>query len=448
MRHSPRRLMLLSATLLWAVATAAQEPAPQEPIPPQPAPQAPVAPVEKSTYSILYDARIVPTERLAKVSINLSAVPEQVRWLRFVIDSERHFAFRGDGKVEVDGDSVLWEPPPNGGRLSYSFWIDHLRNSSSYDARCSENWALFRGDDMVPPARVRTLVGAESEARLRLRVPDGWSAALPYERLSDGTYAIADPRRRFDRPTGWMVVGKIGVLRERIAGARVAVAGPMGQHLRRHDILALLRWTLPTLRNIIGELPDRILVVGAGDPMWRGGLSGPKSVFIHADRPLISTDLSSPILHELMHSVMSARAGPDGDWVVEGLAELYSLELLVRSKTVSRRRHAKAMDRLERVGRGVSRLAAGEAEGPVTARAVVVLREIGEKIGEITEGASDLDDVLKRLCAERGVMTFERFRTTVEAVAGKDLSLFARSEFRPPRRSQRVSAPPSPPPAP
>jgi hypothetical protein len=291
---------------------------------------------------------------------------------------------------------------------------------------------------------VRTIVGAESVARLRLRVPDGWSAALPYERLSDGTYAIADPRRRFDRPTGWMVAGKIGVLRERIAGSRVAVAGPVGQHLRRHDILALLRWTLPTLRHIIGELPDRILVVGAGDPMWRGGLSGPKSVFIHADRPLISTDLSSPILHELMHSVMAARAGPDGDWVVEGLAELYSLELLVRSKTVSRRRHAKAVARLQQVGRSVSRLAVEEAGGPVTARAVIALREIGEKIEAATEGASGMDDVLKRLCAERGVMTTERFRTTVEAVAGQQLSLFARSEFRPVRRPERVSAPPKP----
>jgi len=380
----------------------------------------------ETRYSVRFDVRIVPTERLAKVSIRLGRGASQVRWLRFAIDPMRHFGFRGDGRVEVDEGSVLWEPPREGGRLRYSFWIDHLRDSSSYDARCAENWALFRGDDMVPPVRVRTAVGAHSDSTLRLRVPNGWSVALPHRLVSDGTYAIDDPHRRFDRPKGWMVVGKIGVLRERIARTRVAVAGPVGQHLRRHDILALLRWTLPTLRRIVGDLPDRILVVSAGDPMWRGGLSGPKSVFVHADRPLISTDLSSPILHELVHTVMGARSGADGDWVVEGLAELYSLELLVRSKTVSRRRYAKALRRMEERGRTVSRLAERISGGAFTARAVVVLHEIDEEIEAATDGESSLDEVVRRLSAERGVVTSERFRRLAEEVAGRQLSGLAR----------------------
>jgi hypothetical protein len=396
----------------------------------------------ETSYSVRFDARIVPTERLAKVSIRLGGGASQVRWLRFAIDPVRHFGFRGDGKVDIDGASVLWEPPPGGGSLRYSFWIDHLRNSSTYDARSAENWALFRGDDMVPPVRVRTVVGAHSNSTLRLRVPDGWSAALPHRLVSDGTYAIDDPHRRFDRPKGWMVVGRIGVLRERIAKARVAVAGPVGQNLRRHDILALLRWTLPSLRKIAGELPDRILVVSAGDPMWRGGLSGPKSVFVHADRPLISTDLSSPILHELMHTVMGARSGADGDWVVEGLAELYSLKLLVRSKTVSRRRYAKALDRMEEKGRGVAGLARKDSSGALTARAVVVLDQVDQEIEAATDGASSLDDVVSRLCAEHGVVTSERFRSIAEEVAGRQLAVFARSDFQRVASSSRATGSP------
>ncbi len=383
----------------------------------------------ESRYSVRFDARVVPTERLAKISIRLGQGASSVRWLRFRIDPVRHFGFRGDGRIELDGESVLWEPPGDGGALHYSFWIDHLRNSSSYDARCAENWALFRADDMVPPVRVRTVVGAKSTSSLRLRVPDGWSAALPYQRAPDGSFDLDDPHRRFDRPKGWMVVGKIGVLRERIAGSHVAVAGPAGQQVRRHDILALLRWTLPTLRKIAGELPDRILVVSAGDPMWRGGLSGSNSVFVHADRPLISTDLSSPVLHELVHAVMGARSGSDGDWVVEGLAELYSLELLVRSKTVSRRRHAKALRRLEEQSRGVKRLAGERSSGRETARAVAVLHEIDQQIEAASDGESGLDDVLKRLCAERGVISTERFRLLAEEVAGQELSAFARREI-------------------
>lgn len=426
--------MNLRSAPLWLAAVAAALLAP-----PHASGQSEAA--EKS-YSVSFDVRIVPTERLANVSIRLGRGASRVRWLRFVIDPVRHFSFRGDGTVEVKEGSVLWQPPREGGRLRYSFWIDHLRNSSSYDARCAENWALFRGDDMVPPVRVRTVVGAHSISRLRLRLPEGWSAALPHERVSDGTFAIDDPHRRFDRPKGWMVVGKIGVLRERIAKTRVAIAGPVGQHLRRHDNLALLRWTLPTLRKIIGELPDRIQVVSAGDPMWRGGLSGPKSLFVHADRPLISTDLSSPILHELMHTVMGAHSAADGDWVVEGLAELYSLELLVRSKTVSRRRYREALRRMEEKSRGVVSLARGDASGAVTARAVVLLHEIGEQIEAATGGESSLDDVVRRLCSERGVISGERFRDIAEEVAGRQLAAFARREFPPSIRTTRARTAP------
>lgn len=392
----------------------------------------------QTTYSVRFDVRVVPTERLAKVSIRLGRGASQVRWLRFRIDPVRHFGFRGDGRVEVEGESVLWEPPREGGRLRYSFWIDHLRNSSSYDARCAENWALFRGDDLVPPVRARTMVGAHSSSTLRLRVPDGWSAAVPHRLVSDGTFAIDDPHRRFDRPVGWMVVGKIGVLRERIAKTRVAVAGPVGQQLRRHDTLALLRWSLPTLRKIIGVLPSRILVVSAGDPMWRGGLSGPKSVFVHADRPLISTDLSSPILHELMHTVMGAHSAAGGDWVVEGLAELYSLELLVRSKTMSRRRYADALRRMEERSRGVTSLAGDDSSGARTARAVVVLHQIDEEIEAATDGESSLDEVVKRLSTERGAISTERFRRIAEEVAGRQLPAFARHGI--PRTEMTTSA--------
>ena len=43
----------------------------------------------------------------------------------------------------------------------------------------------------------------------------------------------------------------------------------------------------------------RLLIVSAGDPMWRGGLSGPSSMFLHSDRPLISENRTSTLLHEL-----------------------------------------------------------------------------------------------------------------------------------------------------
>lgn len=389
----------------------------------------PPPPPEPIAYLVTFEARIVPSERLAHASIRLGTGALAVRFLEFQIDPRRHVEFRGDGKVIVDGAVVRWEPPARGGSLRYKFRIDHLRTSSAYDARCADDWALFRGDDLFPPARVRATALARSRSTLRLRVPDGWKIAVPYARQADGSYQVHHESRRFDRPTGWYALGRIGVLRERIAGAHVAVAGPVGQGVRRHDILALLRWTLPKLRAVLGELPERILIVSADDPMWRGGLSGPNSVFVHADRPLITPDITSPILHELFHAVTRARAGDDGDWVVEGLAEYYGLELLVRSRAVSKRRHERALDALARKSAGVA-LAGQRSAGAATARAVTVLRALDARIREQTGARMSLDPVVAVLSRQLEPVTTEGFQRTAERVTGLDLDSFFRANVR------------------
>ena len=396
------------------------------------------APPERR-YEVLFDARILPTERAARVTIRLGEGASLVRRILLRVDPERHVDWSGDGEISIEGDEVSWAPPRGGGRLEYFFRIDHLRTSSGYDARCAESWALFRGGDMFPPARVRAVVGAHSRSRLRLRVPDGWSVAVPYARRGS-FFEVENPNRRFDRPTGWMAAGRLGVVRERIAGVRVAVAGPVGQGVRRHDMLALLRWTLPALRDAIGELPDRLLVVGAGDPMWRGGLSGPRSVFVHADRPLISVDMSSPLLHEIVHAAMSVRSGKGGDWIVEGLAELYSLEMLVRSRTMSRRRFDKVLRRLADKGRGVVRLDVAESSGPVTARAATLLHDLDGAIAKATDGAAGLDEVLARLARRREPVTPELLRNVASEVAGRDLDGFLRSRAGAPLTRRPSSA--------
>ena len=379
-------------------------------------------------YDLLFEATLVPTDRVARVRLRMG--PNQVNRMVFRIDPQRHTNLRGDGKLVVEGSSVSWDPPRVGGSLRYEFRVDALRNASAYDARISEQWAIFRGGDLFPPARVRAEQGAYSRSTLRLRVPKGWSIALPYERVGNGSYRIEDEHRHFDRPTAWMVLGRIGVLRERVAGSSVAVAGPFRQKLRRQDILALLRWTLPSLRGVLGALPPRLLVAGAGDPMWRGGLSGPNSVFIHAERPLITPDGSSPILHEMFHAVTGARAVVDGDWVVEGLAELYSFELLVRSHTISKARFERMLGRVAARGAN-ARLRAHGSDGPSTARAVSVLRELDAELRARTEQQKTLDDVVAELARRRQAVSTSSFQATAEQISGLELDEFFRTKVEP-----------------
>ena len=379
-------------------------------------------------YDVEFEATLIPTDRLARARVRIG--PSQVKRMVFRIDPERHTNLRADGKLVVEGRSASWDPPPTGGSLRYDFRIDALRNASAYGARISQQWAIFRGGDLFPPARVRAEQGAYSRSTLRLRVPEGWSIAVPYERVTKGTYKIENEHRHFDRPTSWMVLGRIGVLRERIAGSSVAVAGPFRQKLRRQDILALLRWTLPSLRSVIGALPPRLLVAGAGDPMWRGGLSGPDSLFIHAERPLITPDGSSPILHEMFHAVTGAHSTVDGDWVVEGLAELYSYELLVRSHTMSKARFERMLSRVVARSANAPLRGTGSA-GASTGRAVGVLRQLDAELRARTEQQKNLDDVVAELARRHQGVSTASFRATAEQISGLDLGEFFRTKVDP-----------------
>ena len=205
--------------------------------------------------------------------------------------------------------------------------------------------------------------------------------------------------RQFDQPTGWIAVGDIGVRRETISGVRVAVAGPQGHAVRRMDMLALLNWTLPELTALLPEPLTRLTIVSAGDPMWRGGLSAPASLYIHADRPLISENGTSTLLHELMHTALSIRARPGADWIIEGLAEYYSLELLKRGGAISGRRFTSAIAKLATWAEQAESLCAASSTGATTALAVTVFSALDKEIRERTNEASTLDDLLQRLLA-------------------------------------------------
>ncbi len=379
-------------------------------------------------YDFTVAARIVPTERAAHVTLELGRGAQNVKRLRFRIDPQRHLLFRGDGSVVTEGAHVTWTPPRTGGALHYVFRIDHLRDARRYDARCAKTWAIFRGEDLVPQARVLAEVGARSRTRLRVRLPEGWSMATPYAKLRGGAYRVEHPRRRFDRPTGWMIAGILGAIREEVAGVRVAIVGPRGAGVHRQDVLALLRWTLPSLREAFASLPDRLLIVSAGDPMWRGGLSGPGSLFLHAHRPLITEDGTSPILHEVVHTALRLHPGSDGDWAIEGLAEYYSLEILGRSGTVSRERLLHAYEMLAKRGADAAHLRSKSVSGAGTARAVTVLRALDQRIRDATDQTRSLDDVSRLLVRDGGSVTTARVQDLAQRVSGQDLAPFFASE--------------------
>ena len=384
---------------------------------------APGAAVSAPTFDVRYDVLLLPGDGIARVTIHLDGdgLPEA---LRFRVDTRRHKDFTGDGEIDMEKGRLVWRVPSEGGKLRYEVIIDHDRDGPGKDAAITDRWALFRGEDLVPSMAVNTEVDIESDATLELHLPAEWSVVTPWEKIGDDTFAIEQTHRFVDRPTGWVLAGRLGVTRETVAGVRLSIGNPWRHDLHRLDILALLRWTLDDLVEVFPNHPERFAIVGAADPMWRGGLSGPDSLYLHADRPLIQRDGTSPILHEMVHSFMHARAGEDGDWIVEGIAEYYSLALLRRSRTFSKRRYERSLEKLREKGRDVDDLLVAHADHAVAARGAVLLAELDERIRAATKGRKSLDDVAQVLQEERAPITTKRFIEIAEDVAGSKLTRF------------------------
>ncbi|MEO6065377.1 MAG: hypothetical protein ABIP49_06340 [Lysobacterales bacterium] len=380
-------------------------------------------------YRLDYTAEFMPARKGARVS--LAALPDEGRLkvLDFYMPASRYIDIRGDGRITRNGDRVLWVIPRKGGTLVYFHLIDHRRPSGAYDARITSNWAIVRGDNLFPAAITTATRNSDARARLHFKLPKGWNGVeTPYlpTRKPGGGLVVVNSGRSFDRPTGWIVAGKVGTRREHIDGTSVVVSSPTGQGMRRMDIMAMVHWHLREMDSAFAGLPRKILIAGAGDPMWRGGLSGPRSLWMHSDRPLISENGTSSLLHELSH-VVTGLTGADGaDWIAEGIAEFYSIEFMRRAGTISRHRYDRAMDGLRKRSADIRVLRTSRSTGAVTARAVLLFAALDAEIRKRTANKKRLDHVVRLLRVENRVGLAE-LRKAAREVIGKDSTTLAAS---------------------
>ena len=379
-------------------------------------------------YDLTWRATFAPDAAHVAVEVNLAGdkLPSKVR---LSVDPRRYRNFRSTDPLQVGEQEVVWRPQGKKSRLRYEFVVNHKRSAGGYDSYKTRNWALFRGDKLVPRARVTAAKNLQSRATLELVLPPEWTAAMPYATDTKYRYRIDDPQRRFDRPAGWMLVGKIGVRSERVEQVTIVVAAPEGDPARRQDTLAFINWNLPKLLEVFPDFPERLLIVSAGDPLWRGGLSGPRSLFLHSDRPLISENRTSSLLHELVHVAMGIRGDHESDWIVEGLAEFYSIQTLHGSGGISQRRYEQAMEWMRNWAARAPTLFAKNSTGATTARAMLVFATVDAEIRKLTNGAASLDDVARKLAAERGEVSLARLQAVARQVAGKPLRSLQRDQL-------------------
>ncbi|WP_053143576.1 hypothetical protein [Pseudomonas sp. P97.38] len=346
-----------------------------------------------------YHVHLLPQSDQAEVRLTL-ARGSAVRSLDFDLDDgSRYSDFKADGQWQLTPGKHargVWRPTADKASLSYRVRISHTRKNGTFETRMTPTWALFRGDDLVPSAKLDQQDGVELVARLEVELPDGWkSIETPWPRIGKQRFRIDNPSRLFDRPTGWMLAGKLGSRRTRLGETEVTVASPQGQGMRRMDVLTLLTFVWPQVQAVVPRHPAKLLIVGAGDPLWRGAQGAHESIYLHSRPPLVSERGSSPLLRELMQVLARVNDRDRSDWISEGLTEFYAIELLRRAGGLSDERYQALNDRLARDSRGVTSLRGEQISPAMVAKAVLLLQELDREIRLKTRNKRSLDDVLQ-----------------------------------------------------
>ncbi len=391
----------------------------------------------RETYSVLFTVQIDRDHNsIARVRWDLSGIDE-IGYMRLKLEGDRYRSFSGTGSFERRGEELVWTPRAPYAHLAYSVSIDHRRaEGKGFDSYASEDWILTRTDDLFPDVTVdlRREIEPNPEARARLafKLPEGWRALspLPFEKKS-GAFIVEMPQKYFDRPWGWLLLGRVAVSSATIEGCRVTVGTVPGVKLKPERVLRLVRGALPIMRRLFRTVPPKILIVSGPDPMWRGGLSGESSFFLHGDRPLRTPDKTSPVLHELFHVLAPFRPAPDGHWVTEGLAEYYSLEIQRRLGRLTPEGFARGLSRLRQYGRWNVDITKAHDLAVTNNSAPLLMYALDEKVRSLTKGERSLDDAVVYLASQGGRVATADFLRALNRTAGKNLAeFFTRHVFR------------------
>ena len=368
-----------------------------------------------------YHVRLLPQSDQAEVRLTL-AQGSAVRSLDFDLGDGSHYSdFKADGQWQLTPGKAargVWRPAADKASLTYRVSINHGRKNGSFDTRMTPNWALMRGDDLVPAARLDQQDGVELVSRLQFELPGGWkSVETAWPRIGQNKFRIDNPSRLFDRPTGWMLAGQLGSRRTRLGETEVTVASPLGQGMRRMDVLTLLTFVWPQVQALYPRHPGKLLIVGANDPMWRGSRSAHESIYLNSHLPLVSESGTSALVRELAQVFGRINGTKRSDWIGEGFAEYYAIELVRRAGGMSDERYESLHGKLVKTSQKVTTLRSDRVNPVQVARAVVLLQELDQEIRLKTHNKRSLDDVL-RGAMRQGDIDTQAFVQLSESVIG------------------------------
>lgn len=383
------------------------------------------------TYSVQYTIEIdARTPARARVRWQFAGIDEIER-IRFRVDPSRFEGFSGSGAFERRRDELLWTPGGPYAELRYTALLDHRRAAGKgYDSYAGDGWVLSRTTAFFPRSatvfRRDVEPSPESRARLVLRLPSGWDSATVFPLEAPQRYIVETPQQRLDHPRGWLLLGHMQRTDVRIGETDLTIARTPRVTREVDAITRLMTEALPLVKTLFDRPLPRLLIVIGSDPMWRGGLSGEQSFYIHDRRPIRTRDHTSPYLHELFHVAAPFRPHADAHWVTEGLAEYYSIELQRRMRRLSEARFQRALEFFAEHGAWHQDFTRTAVSALRNNSAPLVMYVLDQRIRAATGGQSGLDAVVTSLARDGGTVSTARFLGAVQRVSGKSFSGFFR----------------------
>ena len=388
------------------------------------------APADRTTFAFEDVVRIFPEKpSVARVRWNLAGI-EEIRRIRIELEGKRFREFRASGELERRPQEILWRPNGPYGHLDYEVRLRHKRAADEgYDSYATKNWVVTRAGDLFPPMHVTFELDVERHPRsssiVRFFLPDGWQSYTAMDPLGPDRFRPFLSKGKLDRPKGWIALGRLEKIERDIAGVHVTIVTPPGTPFPAKAILDLYEETLPALTDMLRAKPPRLLIVSGPDPMWHGGLSGERSLYLHAERPIRTPDRTSPALHEAFHVLAPFDPGSDSSWLTEGLAEYYSLVLQHRAGAIGEKTLRRGYRLWRENAQWDVNLTKTKGLEVTNNAAPFVLAAIDEWIRERTKGTRSLDDVVREIASVgHRQLTTGDFLRVASRVAAADLTPF------------------------
>jgi predicted metalloprotease with PDZ domain len=152
--------------------------------------------------------------------------------------------------------------------------------------------------------------------------------------------------------------------------------------------------------------------------MWRGSLAARESIYLNTRLPLVSESGSSALVRELAQLFGRVNDTQRSDWISEGLAEYYAIELVRRAGGMSDERYENLHGKLVKDSQTVTTLRDAQASPAQVAKAVLLLQELDREIRLKTRNKRSLDDVMRGAMRLESVNTKE-FVQLAESVIGE-----------------------------